>query len=260
MGYSPLLRGRVQGLARGINVPDAQPDASGFAFVHPIFTFVRLAQRVPVRIHIDEVPEGVNLVEGLTATVQVEGYKAPTAPSPASASEQVSQAKPEGASSQIAIPTAPRAGPKTTAHSRPSAHVPTQPVSSQAAAQPVPQAVRPQVTGPAAPVHGLGQLSVSAPPWAQASAATAAADADLEALEKQMVANPPTGNAPATSANRGSGTSAEMMSSNECLGQTFDLFASQSATPASKPRIPDSIRRHERSRRRHHRTPQSPLP
>ena len=57
MGYSPLLRGRVQGLARGINVPNAQPDASGLASVNPIFTFVRLAQRVPVRIHIDEVPK-----------------------------------------------------------------------------------------------------------------------------------------------------------------------------------------------------------
>ena len=60
MGYSPLLRGRVQGLARGINVPNAQPDASGLASVNPIFTFVRLAQRVPVRIHIDEVPTGVS--------------------------------------------------------------------------------------------------------------------------------------------------------------------------------------------------------
>ena len=77
MGYSPLLRGRVQGLSRGINVPNAQPDASGLASVNPIFTFVRLAQRVPVRIHIDEVPEGVELVAGLTATVQVEPYKAP---------------------------------------------------------------------------------------------------------------------------------------------------------------------------------------
>jgi multidrug resistance efflux pump len=32
---------------------------------------VRLAQRVPVRIHIDQVPDGVRLVAGMTATVQV---------------------------------------------------------------------------------------------------------------------------------------------------------------------------------------------
>src|SRR5262249_37409812 len=77
MGYAPLLRGRVQGLARGINVPNATPDTSGLASVNPIFTFVRLAQRVPVRIHIDEVPPEVKLVAGLTATVQIEPYKAP---------------------------------------------------------------------------------------------------------------------------------------------------------------------------------------
>jgi RND family efflux transporter MFP subunit len=76
MGYTPLLRGRVQGLARGVNVPNATPDASGLASVNPIFTFVRLAQRVPVRIHIDEVPDDVKLVAGMTATVQIEPVKA----------------------------------------------------------------------------------------------------------------------------------------------------------------------------------------
>ena len=102
MGYSPLLRGRVQGLARGINVPNAQPDASGLASVNPIFTFVRLAQRVPVRIRIDEVPDGVKLVAGLTATVEIEPYKAPPAPGPAPASEPVSGAQPEPAPSEVA--------------------------------------------------------------------------------------------------------------------------------------------------------------
>jgi multidrug resistance efflux pump len=33
---------------------------------------VRLAQRVPVRIHIDQVPDGVRLVAGRTATVQID--------------------------------------------------------------------------------------------------------------------------------------------------------------------------------------------
>jgi multidrug resistance efflux pump len=40
--------------------------------VNPIFTWVRLAQRVPVRIRIDQVPEGIRLVAGMTATVQVD--------------------------------------------------------------------------------------------------------------------------------------------------------------------------------------------
>src|SRR5262249_41958738 len=47
MGYSPLLKGRVEGLARGVNVANSQADASGLATINPIFTFVRLAQRIP---------------------------------------------------------------------------------------------------------------------------------------------------------------------------------------------------------------------
>ena len=100
MGYTPLLRGRVQGLARGIDVPNAAPDASGLASVNPIFTFVRLAQRVPVRVHIDEVPEGVNLVAGMTATVQIEPYKAPPASSLKPAPLNVGQADVHSASFQ----------------------------------------------------------------------------------------------------------------------------------------------------------------
>jgi multidrug resistance efflux pump len=40
--------------------------------VNPIFTWVRLAQRVPVRIRINQVPDGVRLVAGMPATVQVD--------------------------------------------------------------------------------------------------------------------------------------------------------------------------------------------
>ena len=72
MGYSQLVRGHVDGVARGINIPNAQPDQTGLASVNPIFTWVRLAQRVPVRIHIDQIPDGVRLVAGLTATVQID--------------------------------------------------------------------------------------------------------------------------------------------------------------------------------------------
>jgi len=71
MGYSEVVRGHVGSVARGINVPNAQPDQSGLASVNPIFTWVRLAQRVPVRIDIDHVPDAVRLVAGMTATVQV---------------------------------------------------------------------------------------------------------------------------------------------------------------------------------------------
>jgi RND family efflux transporter MFP subunit len=72
MGYSQTVRGHVGSVARGINVANAQPNQQGLATVNPIFTWVRLAQRIPVRIHIDQVPEGVVLVAGMTATVQID--------------------------------------------------------------------------------------------------------------------------------------------------------------------------------------------
>jgi len=72
MGYSALLQGHVASIARGITVANAAEGQSGLANVNPIFTWVRLAQRVPVRIKIDHVPDGVLLVAGQTATVQIE--------------------------------------------------------------------------------------------------------------------------------------------------------------------------------------------
>jgi multidrug resistance efflux pump len=72
MGYSQVMRGHVDSIARAIDVSNAQPDHQGLATVNPIFTWVRLAQRVPVRIHIDEVPPGVVLSAGLTATVEID--------------------------------------------------------------------------------------------------------------------------------------------------------------------------------------------
>ncbi|WP_029883722.1 HlyD family secretion protein, partial [Enterobacter sp. T1-1] len=43
----------------------------GLPDVEPTFSWVRLAQRVPVRIHIDTLPKGVELVAGLSASVAV---------------------------------------------------------------------------------------------------------------------------------------------------------------------------------------------
>jgi multidrug resistance efflux pump len=76
MGYSRIVRGQVAGVARGINVANAEPDQLGLATVNPIFTWVRLAQRVPVRVRIDYVPDGIRLVAGQTATVEVEPRRA----------------------------------------------------------------------------------------------------------------------------------------------------------------------------------------
>lgn len=71
MSHGEVLRGHVDSIARGIAVANAQPTQQGLATVNPIFTWVRLAQRIPVRIHIDDVPAATVLAAGMTATVQL---------------------------------------------------------------------------------------------------------------------------------------------------------------------------------------------
>jgi RND family efflux transporter MFP subunit len=71
MGYKDPLRGHVESIARGISTPNTDPGSLGLASVNPVFTWVRLAQRIPVRIHIDAVPDTLHLAAGMTATVTV---------------------------------------------------------------------------------------------------------------------------------------------------------------------------------------------
>jgi multidrug resistance efflux pump len=71
MAYSEVVEGHVGSVATGINVANTRPDQTGLASVNPIFTWVRLAQRVPVRVEIDHVPASIRLVQGMTATVEV---------------------------------------------------------------------------------------------------------------------------------------------------------------------------------------------
>jgi multidrug resistance efflux pump len=73
MGNDHVVQGHVESIARAISVANAQPNGQGVATVNPIFTWVRLAQRIPVRVHIDEVPPDVVLVAGMTATVEIGG-------------------------------------------------------------------------------------------------------------------------------------------------------------------------------------------
>ena len=79
MGYQQAIRGHVAGISRGIDVSNAQPNQQGLATVNPIFTWVRLAQRIPVRIQMDRVPRDVRLVAGLTATVEIDSAQPPSA-------------------------------------------------------------------------------------------------------------------------------------------------------------------------------------
>jgi RND family efflux transporter MFP subunit len=75
MGYSAPITGHVATLTRGVSVSNATAATQGLPNVDPVYTWVRLAQRVPVRIAIDKVPSGVPLVSGLTATVTIRGSK-----------------------------------------------------------------------------------------------------------------------------------------------------------------------------------------
>ncbi len=72
MGESRLIDGHVQSIASGIANRELSQSPSMLANVTPTFSWVRLAQRVPVRIAIDHVPDGVRLIAGRTASVMVE--------------------------------------------------------------------------------------------------------------------------------------------------------------------------------------------
>ena len=71
MGYREPIIGRVESVTRGISVSNAAASTQGLPNVDPVYTWVRLAQRVPVRIRITHVPAGVPLVSGMTATVTI---------------------------------------------------------------------------------------------------------------------------------------------------------------------------------------------
>jgi RND family efflux transporter MFP subunit len=71
MGYAEPITGHVATVTRGIGVSNAEAGAQGLPNVDAVYTWVRLAQRIPVRIAIDNVPAGIPLVSGMTATVTV---------------------------------------------------------------------------------------------------------------------------------------------------------------------------------------------
>ncbi len=66
-----VLEGHIDSIARAIYDRDNPQSRELIADVNPTFNWVRLAQRVPVRINIDRVPDGVLLAAGITCTVVV---------------------------------------------------------------------------------------------------------------------------------------------------------------------------------------------
>jgi RND family efflux transporter MFP subunit len=72
MSAGEAFQGHVESISRGITDRNTTPDGQLLAEVEPTFNWVRLAQRIPVRIKLDKVPEGLNLSAGMTASVQVQ--------------------------------------------------------------------------------------------------------------------------------------------------------------------------------------------
>ncbi len=71
MSGGPALRGHVESISSGITDRDNPDGPELLANVTPTFEWVRLAQRIPTRIHIDEVPENIHISSGMTCTVVV---------------------------------------------------------------------------------------------------------------------------------------------------------------------------------------------
>lgn len=65
------LSGKVESIAWGISHSDGNPGNNLLPSVKPVFQWIRLAQRIPVRIKLDKVPDNVKLRFGLTASVLV---------------------------------------------------------------------------------------------------------------------------------------------------------------------------------------------
>lgn len=71
MGFDQPISGHVESRGRGIDNSNDAPGHLGLPNVAATFSWVRLAQRIPVRIHIEKVPSGIELAAGMTATVEI---------------------------------------------------------------------------------------------------------------------------------------------------------------------------------------------
>lgn len=71
MGFDQDLPGRVASIGRGITDSNQQADAQGLPSVEPSFSWVRLAQRIPVRVEFEHVPHDVVLAAGMTGSIEI---------------------------------------------------------------------------------------------------------------------------------------------------------------------------------------------
>jgi multidrug resistance efflux pump len=77
------LEGRVDSIGWGISQDDGSTGYDLLPTISPTFEWIRLAQRIPVRVHLKEVPDPVQLRVGTTASVLVMTGTASDRPVPA---------------------------------------------------------------------------------------------------------------------------------------------------------------------------------
>jgi multidrug resistance efflux pump len=75
LGFQDPIKGKIESITGGISAANAASSTQGLPNVDPIFTWVRLAQRIPVRIRIEQVPPDVPLIAGMSCSVSVVGGK-----------------------------------------------------------------------------------------------------------------------------------------------------------------------------------------
>ncbi len=71
LGDNTRLRGRVQSIAAAVEDRDRSSGSNLLPNVNPAFSWVQLAQRIPVRIALDDVPADFRMIAGRTATVSI---------------------------------------------------------------------------------------------------------------------------------------------------------------------------------------------
>ncbi|MCD6190622.1 MAG: efflux transporter periplasmic adaptor subunit, partial [Sulfurimonas sp.] len=66
------ISGKVESIGWGIAHSDGNPGANLLPSIKPVFQWIRLAQRIPVRIKLDKLPDGIELRFGLSASVMIQ--------------------------------------------------------------------------------------------------------------------------------------------------------------------------------------------
>ena len=104
MGEPKVLRGHVQSIVAGIEDRDRTQGSNLLPNVNPAFSWVRLAQRIPVRVALDEVPADFRMIAGRTATVSVRDLSPTGKPRPAAGASGTVDASAASTPATSAVP------------------------------------------------------------------------------------------------------------------------------------------------------------